>query len=1221
MQCTDCVLSHCANLAKVRANFAQVLLPLAFVRFSESDGMNNDGLSLGSLFGSLITENVLPHFGKYPKAANVILKALHALRQIYSDSEEQAYQAHRGKATQSLTSSWNSMYWLDIEYLNIVEACICCRSLYSALIFAEMWKETKEKHASASEFRIYEHFMQEIYSLLPEPDGLYAMSRSNDALSQLRRFEREGDWARAMVISDLAIQMKQENHTSSVLNISEHEAVNSLRRCLGNLGGSFLLSLVGKYKQELRSRGDKAVMEGAALLGEWYPIESSNDSLVSETTDSHLAISMKHFQIGYLEGFAEGIHNVRNGVIQLLASASRETTADLNPLIVRAQMAQNLQEAWELRWPGTGRIDSSDIFQHNMEEKIDAIVAIWKQREETAGLGWRFSLDMPLKDLRYELLAALKQEELKATCLLDIAISARKAGRNGQALGALSRFRQSIAKATDSWSKLHRPPEANWRIEEAKNLWAQNQCDAAVMTLISCSIPARCSPQNVVDVAYLNCVLAKWLASTQRESSSAILKTLRNNTDTLLHYSGSYSSSSKKVCRIHYRLASYANHLSKEIANKKLSVEWLRSKSILEKKIQERENLEAELKTKIKKRARSEEYTRSTKQMISSINKIDAAISEDSRAIGSADQNELEYELLAIKGYSLALKHGSDYDLPAMFRLIDIWLSHTSDDEAAINTSFSENAKDIPSYKLIPLSYQLASRLSSTQESVSCSFQENLSSLIFRMSRDHPYHMLPILFALRNGNKTVENSSGPAGGLIYEANNSRIDAAFSLINKLKGLNNKMRDICDEMDVATQGYIEIAMNPVAKQVKEMPFPAKWRRRFCAELKHVPVLSIMLPLDLSLQYKDIPTVISIDEKIRFPGGINKPKLVTITDSFGHTRRQLVKGGRDDLRQDAVMQQFFRICNAFLQEAKATASRNLSIRTYFALPFSPSSGVLEWIDHTDSLFKFISNGNIQFERMAHSVQHKLADVQRQGKDTENIKYKKKIFDECVKELGEPRMRKVFLRRFPDPGRWFEARLTYTRSVAVNSMAGHIIGLGDRHLTNILISKESAEVIHIDLGIAFEQGRLLPTPERVPFRLTRNMVDGMGATGVEGVMRRCCEETLRVLEKHKDPILTVLSVFIHDPLYNWALTYDRATKRQDDSTNIHLDFDDKVGDLEGNVDANRTLLRIQHKLEGIVGGDTTARGVEGQVQYLMSEAMDPLNLCRMYRGWQAHI
>ena len=39
--------------------------------------------------------------------------------------------------------------------------------------------------------------------------------------------------------------------------------------------------------------------------------------------------------------------------------------------------------------------------------------------------------------------------------------------------------------------------------------------------------------------------------------------------------------------------------------------------------------------------------------------------------------------------------------------------------------------------------------------------------------------------------------------------------------------------------------------------------------------------------------------------------------------------------------------------------------------------------------------------------------------------------------------------------------------------------------------------QIVHIDLGIAFEQGRFLNTPELVPFRLTRDVVDGMGAAG----------------------------------------------------------------------------------------------------------------------------
>jgi ataxia telangiectasia mutated family protein len=106
------------------------------------------------------------------------------------------------------------------------------------------------------------------------------------------------------------------------------------------------------------------------------------------------------------------------------------------------------------------------------------------------------------------------------------------------------------------------------------------------------------------------------------------------------------------------------------------------------------------------------------------------------------------------------------------------------------------------------------------------------------------------------------------------------------------------------------------------------------------------------------------------------------------------------------------------------------------------------------------------------------------------------------------KPVFHHFFLEHFQDPHEWFEKRVNYTHSVASSSMIGFIVGLGDRHLQNILIDRSSASIINIDLGIAFEQGLSLPVPETVPFRLTRDVVDGFGVTGTEGVFRRSCEE-----------------------------------------------------------------------------------------------------------------
>lgn len=52
------------------------------------------------------------------------------------------------------------------------------------------------------------------------------------------------------------------------------------------------------------------------------------------------------------------------------------------------------------------------------------------------------------------------------------------------------------------------------------------------------------------------------------------------------------------------------------------------------------------------------------------------------------------------------------------------------------------------------------------------------------------------------------------------------------------------------------------------------------------------------------------------------------------------------------------------------------------------------------------------------------------------------------------------------------------YARSVAVSSFVGHILGIGDRHGSNILIHKSTGEVVHIDFGIVFEQGKVSVDP-----------------------------------------------------------------------------------------------------------------------------------------------
>ena len=116
---------------------------------------------------------------------------------------------------------------------------------------------------------------------------------------------------------------------------------------------------------------------------------------------------------------------------------------------------------------------------------------------------------------------------------------------------------------------------------------------------------------------------------------------------------------------------------------------------------------------------------------------------------------------------------------------------------------------------------------------------------------------------------------------------------------------------------------------------------------------------------------------------------------------------------------------------------------------------------------------------------------------------------------------------------------------------------------MQNILIDTTTAELVHIDLGIAFEQGKILPIPETVPFRLTRDIVDGFGVCALHGLFRSNCELALDLLKRSKEFILTIFEVYLvseliyiteifyanhfikvllYDPLHNWSLSPSKA-------------------------------------------------------------------------------
>lgn len=97
------------------------------------------------------------------------------------------------------------------------------------------------------------------------------------------------------------------------------------------------------------------------------------------------------------------------------------------------------------------------------------------------------------------------------------------------------------------------------------------------------------------------------------------------------------------------------------------------------------------------------------------------------------------------------------------------------------------------------------------------------------------------------------------------------------------------------------------------------------------------------------------------------------------------------------------------------------------------------------------------------------------------------RKVFEELKSETPKDLFAKEFWCTASTAAHWRRIIRNYSVSLAVMSVIGYIIGLGDRHLDNILVKLATGDVVHIDYNVCFEKGKTLRVPEKVPFRMVR--------------------------------------------------------------------------------------------------------------------------------------
>lgn len=343
------------------------------------------------------------------------------------------------------------------------------------------------------------------------------------------------------------------------------------------------------------------------------------------------------------------------------------------------------------------------------------------------------------------------------------------------------------------------------------------------------------------------------------------------------------------------------------------------------------------------------------------------------------------------------------------------------------------------------------------------------------------------------------------------------------------------------------------------------------------------------------------------------LQRPKKITMNGSDGKLYTMLCKP-KDDLRKDCRLMEFNALVNKFLSKDPEARKRDLHIRTYSVVPLNEYCGLLEWVNNTQGLRHILLR--MYKERGIYFSGKELQAMT--PKQESPLDFKKRMFREKFLAKHPPVFKEWFLQTFPDPTSWYNARLAYARTSAVMCMVGYILGLGDRHGENILFDSTCGDCIHVDFNCLFNRGETFDWPEKVPFRLTQNLVDALGPLGIEGIFRRSCEVTLRVMRDQMDPLMSVLRTFIHDPLVEWRRK-SKTQKMNPADTEL----------AQGEIHNDQALVHVQNiesRLKGIRRGTmqkprSVALSVEGHVNYLLQEATSLDNLCQMYIGWAAYL
>lgn len=562
---------------------------------------------------------------------------------------------------------------------------------------------------------------------------------------------------------------------------------------------------------------------------------------------------------------------------------------------------------------------------------------------------------------------------------------------------------------------------------------------------------------------------------------------------------------------------------------------------------------------------------------------VQALTSPTERGMPRPDPNiVVDYVVPAVQGFfkSIALSSGSS--LQDTLRLLTLWFTHGGSSE--VNTAVTQGFGTVSVDTWLEVIPQLIARINQPNTRV----RQSIHNLLADVGRNHPQALVyPLTVAMKSAQSSRRSKSAALIMDSMRAHSAKlVEQADIVSHELirvavlwheqwhEGLEEASRLYFGDHNIegmfATLGPLHEQLERGPETLREISFAQtfgrdltearEWCRQYetshdvsdlnqawdlyyqvfrrigrqlpqmtSLELAYCsPKLLAAKNLDLAVPgtYRSgapIVRIISFDSTFSVINSKQRPRKLSINGGDGISYAFLLKG-HEDIRQDERVMQLFGLCNTLLANDSECYKRHLGIQRYPAIPLSQNSGLLGWVPNSDTLHVLIREYR-ESRKILLNIEHRIMLQMAPDYDNLTLMQKVEVFGYALDNTTGQDLYRVLWLKSKSSEAWLERRTNYTRSLGVMSMVGYILGLGDRHPSNLMLDRITGKIIHIDFGDCFEVAMKRDKyPERVPFRLTRMLTYAMEVSNIEGSFRITCEHVMRVLRENKESVMAVL-------------------------------------------------------------------------------------------------